>query len=113
MIKEYQVTLFDTENHYKPISCIVKYEQDNDEDLSKNLQIRKLISRKGVEKICAKHYWSGKDLIKYHYTRVRIRLYDKDKIARENKERYEAIKEAHYADGSWKRPKNKSTQSNN
>ena len=106
MIKEYQVTLIDTENRYKPVSCVVKYEQDNSEDLSKSPQTRKLISRKGVEKICAKHYWSGKDLIRYNYTRVKIRLFDKEIIARENAERYEAIKEAHYSDGSWKRPKN-------
>ena len=43
-------------------------------------------------KICQKRYWTNADLKKYFYTRVKIREYDKEKIEKENAERYERIK---------------------
>ena len=51
-----------------------------------------------------KRLWSNADLKKYEYTRAKVRRYDKEKIAKENAERYEKIKEEKYASGEWKRP---------
>ena len=107
MTIQYQVTLMCSTGEYKPVSCLVTREQNNSTDLSKIKSDRAEIVNRGIQKICAKRYWSSADLKRYHYTKVKIRLYDKEKIEAENKERYEAIKEAKYASGEWKRPKNK------
>lgn len=103
--KEYQVTLRCVSGAYKPVSCIVQYQQEDDRDLSKEVFNKPKIIRKGIEKICLKRYWGNKDLEKYGYTRVKVRAYDKEKIEQEKKERYEAIKEQKYKSGEWQRPK--------
>ena len=95
---EYQVTLFCRSNKYKPVSAIINVPDGTE---------RQAIITKGIQKICAKRLWNKTDLTRYEYTKVRVREYDKDKIAAENAARYEAIKEAKYASGEWKRPKNK------
>ena len=100
---DYQVTLFSTTGKYKPVSTIIKADE---KDLN-NVEDRKELITKGVKKICANHYWTSYDLKKYSLTRSKVRIYDKEKIEQENKERYEAIKEAKYASGEWKRPKGK------
>lgn len=96
MNKIYQVTLLCKDNKYKPVSALVVRKEGMD---------KRAIQLKGIEKICQKRYWSTKDLAKYGYTICKIRLYDKEKIEQENKERYEKIKEEKYASGEWKRPK--------
>lgn len=98
MMKEYQVTLLDKEGHYKPVSTIVRMEETTD---------KKAILREGQRKIMIKRYWTMSDLKRYGYTTAKVREYDKEKIAQENAARYEAIKEAKYASGEWKRPKGK------
>jgi hypothetical protein len=50
-------------------------------------------------------YWTMADLKKNGYTSGKVREYDREKIARENAERYERIKEEKYASGEWQRPK--------
>lgn len=105
--KEYQVTIINPDGKYKPVSCIVTREQNSDYDLSRlDKKIRNEIAAAGTQKICNKHYWNKSDLLKYGYTQVKVRLYDKEKIAAENAERYARIKEEKYASGEWKRPKN-------
>lgn len=104
MQKQYQVTLLCSTGKYRPESCIVTNEQEVDIDLSAFDATRKELIKKGMNKICAKHYWSGADLKKYGYTKVKVRAYDKEKIEQEKKERYEKIKEEKYASGEWKRP---------
>lgn len=106
MIKEYQVTLTSTTGQYKPISCIVKYEQETEEDLTKVKEEKVKIQKLGVQKICGKRYWSGADLKKYGYLKAKIRLYDKEAIAKANAENYAKLKEEMYLKGVWKRPKN-------
>jgi hypothetical protein len=100
---DYQVTLICTNGQYKPVSAIVKAEG---KDLNNPTDKKELVN-KGIQKICASRYWGSADLKRYSYTRSKIRVYDKEKIEQENKERYEAIKEAKYASGEWKRPKGK------
>ena len=104
MNKQYQVTLMCNNGEYRPVSCIITCEEL---DLN-NKEVKKGLVRKGVQKICAKHYWSSTDLKQYGYATAKVREYDRTKIEAEAKARYDAIKEAHYADGSWKRPKQKS-----
>lgn len=101
-MREYQITLFCKTGVYKPVSCIVKYEEL---DLT-NSTLKKQLIQKGIIKICQKRLWTLQDLKNYGYTKTMIRLYDKIEIEKANQERYKKIKEQHYLDGSWKRPKN-------
>ena len=101
---EYQVTLLCATNQYKPVSAIIKAEG---KDLN-NAADHKMLVTNGIKKICATRGWSALDLKRYNYTKSKIRVYDRKKIEQENKEKYEAIKEAKYASGEWKRPKKKS-----
>lgn len=93
---EYQVTLIDKNNHFRPVSTIVKVEGEF---------VKQDVINRGIQKICNQRYWTKKELMSYQ--QVKIRPYDKEKIEAENKARYEAIKEAKYASGEWKRPKSK------
>ena len=103
MLKEYQITLTSTSGKYKPVSCIVK--KDSKEVLEKGRDVFiKELQQQGIIKICQKRLWNNSDLKKYGYTKVKVREYDKEKIAKENAERYERIKEEKYASGEWKRP---------
>lgn len=72
--KRYQVTLYCTTNQYKPVSCIVIIKQEDNSNLLKQPNTKLEIINKGVQKICAKRYWTSKDLSKYHYTRVKARV---------------------------------------
>ena len=101
MKKQYQVTLICDNGKYKPVSTIVTLEETSD---------KKIIMREGQRKIMVQRYWSMADLKKYGYTKGKVREYDREKIARENAERYERIKEEKYASGEWKRPKSKATE---
>lgn len=103
MIKEYQVTLKCASGKYRPVSCIVKTEEV---DLNDKTAKQGLIN-KGVQKICIKRYWNSSDLKKYEYTKVLVREYNKVEIEAAAQVRYNAIKEAKYASGEWKRPKAK------
>lgn len=103
MIKQYQITLLCKDKKYKPVSCIV----NNEAIELNNKEQKKEVIQKGVLKICVKRNWTKKELEKYNYSIIKIREYNKEKIEEENRIKYEAIKEAHYADGSWKRPKEK------
>ena len=103
MLKEYQITLTSTSGKYKPVSCIVK--RDSKEVLEKGRDVFiKELQQQGIIKICQKRLWNNSDLKRYGYTKVKVREYDKEKIAKENAERYEKIKEEKYASGEWKRP---------
>lgn len=92
MMKQYQVTLFATNGKYKPISTIVNYDTSVIPDRSNDEHIRE-IKNKGIKQICQKRYWTSKDLLKYGYTKCKIREYDKEKIEKENKIKYERIKQ--------------------
>lgn len=107
MMKQYQVTLLCASGKYRPVSTIVNYEQSTDEDLTAVTAKRKEIQNKGIVKICQQRLWDKSDLLKGDYTKCKVRVYDKEKIEKENKERYARIKEEKYATGEWKRPKSK------
>lgn len=101
---KYQITIICTSGKYKPCSTLIESGQIN---LLTDKAKKKALITRGVQKICAQHYWGKSDLKKYDYNKVKIREYDIAKIKKENKERYERIKEEKYASGEWKRPENK------
>lgn len=72
MKKNYQVTLFCTTGQYRPVSCIVTKDTEELEKLGK-LEFVKQLKMKGIEKICNKRRWTGKELKTYHYTNIKIR----------------------------------------
>lgn len=73
MIKKYQVTLFCTTGAYRPVACIVNHKQAEDLDLTEDKLERKQIQKEGVKKICEKRYWQLNDLVRYGYTKYKIR----------------------------------------
>ena len=101
---DYQVTLLCKTGQYKPVSAVVSSDVLID---VKDKVARKPLVDRAILKICITRGWSGNDLKKYGYTLLKMREYDLEKINRENKERYERIKEEKYASGEWKRPKSK------
>lgn len=98
---QYQITLFDKSGEYRPVSAIVESEPV---DLSDMNEKKKLLA-KGTQKICFARRWTKNDLVRFGYLTAKIREYDKEKIAAENKARYEKIKEEKFSSGEWKRPK--------
>lgn len=64
MEKKYQVTLYDKEGRYKPVSTIVIFKEGMD---------RKAVIKKGTEQICIKRRWSKNDILRYGYLTVKIR----------------------------------------
>lgn len=81
-----QISLFSNKG-YKPLSTIVNVESV--EEWQKN---KEKIRNQAVVSICTKRRMTKADLQKYGYCEIRTRVYDKEKIARENAERYEQIK---------------------
>lgn len=75
-----QVTLFDTNNKYKPISTTV-----NVESVEYYKQHTKETRQKAIEKICAKRYTTPKQLAKNGYNQIKVRVYQEqgkaDKVA--------------------------------
>lgn len=84
-----QFTLFTTTGQYKPVSTIL--EVSSLEEYKANARQYK---DKAIKKIAQQRLWDNKDLIRYGYTTMKVRVYDKEKIAQINAERYEKIKKA-------------------
>lgn len=84
-----QFTLFCTTGQYKPVSTVLEV---------KNLEEYKAkaseYKEKAIRKIAQQRRWNNSDLTRYHYTSLKVRVYDVEKIARANAERYAKIKEA-------------------
>lgn len=82
-----QVTLISNRGN-RPVSCLIDNIESREYFLSHKDEIRK----QGITKICQKRYWGKRELLNYGYTKVIMREYDKEKIEKENAERYERIK---------------------
>lgn len=65
-----QVTLFDAEGKYKPMSTLIDVESI--EEYKKNPTMYKM---KAIQKICNKRYLTGKELQKMGYTTIKVRNY--------------------------------------
>lgn len=86
MNRQIQVTLVSNKG-YRAVSTIIEVPSLEAYCANKNHY-----QMEAVKKICAKRYWGAKELTKYGYTGIKCRVYDKEKIERENAERYEQIK---------------------
>lgn len=76
-----QVTLFDTNNKYKPISTTVEVES-----VDYYKQHTKETRQRAIEKICAKRYTTPKQLAKDGYNQIKVRVYqEQGKISKADK----------------------------
>ena len=87
-----QITLFDKENKYKPISTLI--EVDSIEEYNNN-KIK--YQKKAVQKIAAKRYLTITELKKQGYTQLKARAYTTEQLERDAKKNqlkrmYEAFK---------------------
>lgn len=87
-----QVTLFDKENKYRPISTLIEVESVDEYNNNKQEYLHKAIG-----KIAAKRYLSIAELKKQGFTQVKAREYtaerlEKDAKKNELKRMYEAFK---------------------
>lgn len=81
-----QITLI-SESGYRPLSILI-----NCESWAEYQAHKVAYQQKAVTAMLAKRHMTVRDLRKYGYTEIRSRVYDKERIARENAERYEQIK---------------------
>lgn len=76
-----QVTLFDTNNKYKPISITVEVES-----VEYYKQHQQQTRQRAIEKICAKRYTTPKQLAKDGYNQIKVRVYqEQGKISKADK----------------------------
>lgn len=72
--KQYQVTIYNKENKYKPISTIITIRQQENVTLN-DIQHKRYVIQQGIQKICNKKYWTVRDMNYYRYTKARVREY--------------------------------------
>lgn len=82
-----QVTLYDRQGKYRPVSALCKVES-----IEWFKEHREEVKVAGVVKICQKRGWTQRELEKYNYKTCKMRVYDPEQIKQEAKERYEKIK---------------------
>lgn len=75
-----QITLFDKENKYRPISTLIEVE--NIEEYNQNKQE---YNKKAVQKIAAKKYLSIAELKQQGYTLLKAREYTAERIERDKR----------------------------
>lgn len=88
-----QVTLFDRENKYRPISTLIEVESI--EEYNNN---KKEYHQKAVQKIAAKRYLSIVELKNQGYTSLKAREYTAERLERDKKKNelkrlYQAFKQ--------------------
>ena len=81
-----QISLMSSKG-YRPMSVIIEVKDAHDYNTHKAEY-----QKRAVYLICAKRHMTGADLKKYGYDQIAQREYDKERIERENAERYERIK---------------------
>lgn len=86
-MKQIQITLI-SDKGYKPISTLIEVEKVTDYVLNEQKY-----REKAIVKMLAQRRWTRSDLTRYGYTTMKHRVYDKERIQKENEERYERIKE--------------------
>lgn len=82
-----QCTLFSTTGKYKPMSTIVKVESVAYYNAHK-LEVQ----TRAIQNICAQRNTEWWCLKRDGFTKIKVRVYDKEKIEAENATRYERIK---------------------
>lgn len=87
MMIDLQCTLFSTTGKYKPMSTIVKVES-----VAYYKAHKTEVQTRAIQKICIQRKTEPWCLKRDGFTRMKVRVYDKEKIEAENAERYERIK---------------------
>ena len=82
-----QCTLFSTTGKYKPVSTIIKVESVAYCNANKTE-----VQKQAIQKICAQHHTEWWALKRNGFKKMKMRIYDKEKIEAEKAERYEQIK---------------------
>lgn len=75
-----QITLFDVEGKYKPISTLVEVES-----IEWYRKHSKEVKQRAYQKICNQRYLTGKELLKLGYKKVKVRNYTLWKQIQEGK----------------------------
>lgn len=88
-----QITLFDKENKYRPISTLIDVESIDDYNTNKKEYLQK-----AAAKIAAKRYLSITELKKQGFTQIKAREYTAERLERDAKKNelkrmYKAFKE--------------------
>lgn len=65
-----QITLFDVNGKYKPISTLIEVES-----VEYYRKHSKECKEKAIQKICNQRYLSGKELVKLGYKKIKVRNY--------------------------------------
>lgn len=82
-----QITLFDINNKYKPISTTVEVES-----VEYYKQHQQQTRQRAIEKICAKRYTTPKQLAKDGYNQIKVRVYqEQGKIKADKKAEFERL----------------------
>ena len=82
-----QVTLFDTNNKYKPISTTVEVES-----VKYYKQHQQQTRQRAIEKICAKRYTTPKQLARDGYNQIKVRVYqEQGKIKADKRAEFERL----------------------
>ena len=76
-----QVTIFDKNGIYKPLSTLIEVE-------SAETANQKELINKAYQKIASKKYMTSTELFEQGYQKVKIREYNPDKIKQENMIKY-------------------------
>ena len=75
-----QVTLFDVNGKYKPISTLIEVES-----IEYYKEHSKECKEKAIQKICNQRFLSGKELVKLGYKKIKVRNYTLWKEIQEGK----------------------------
>lgn len=86
IIVQVQITLV-SKSGYRPLSTLIEVES-----WEAYQQNKQAYQQKAVTSILAKRHMTIRDVRRYGYTQIKARVYDKERIARENAERYEKLK---------------------
>lgn len=65
-----QITLFDVNGKYKPVSTLIEVES-----VAWYKEHEKECRQKAIQKICLQRNWTGKELLKLGYKRIKVRNY--------------------------------------
>ena len=65
-----QITLFDVTGKYKPVSTLIEVES-----VAWYKEHEKECRQKAIQKICLQRNWTGKELLKLGYKKIKVRNY--------------------------------------
>jgi putative lipoic acid-binding regulatory protein len=83
-----QFTLFCSTGQYKPVSTCIHVESLEDYEAN-----HKEYKERAIKKIAMQRYWDSKDLKKYGYTKLKVRLYHKQDQLEQALNRYNKLRQ--------------------